>query len=159
MFSVNPIALWPLNSRYGFADVIGGKNGTGYDVSLDSNSHIDFSDVERTLPSRLFGVYEDKSYLFKGSSGSYIQIPGIPMANDITIVSFIKPVMAGPIFQWDPSGVWGDHFWVINTGSTLFFRPVAMRNKFGSSIRMGEYIMYSNKDSLSESIILYIFGL
>jgi len=129
-----------LNSRFGFDDVIGGNDGTGIGVSLDSSSPMDFSNIESKLSSKLSGAYEDKSYRFQGSASSYVQIPSIPMANDFTIVSFIKPEKDGPIFQWDPSGVWGDHFWVVRSGSgySLFFRPMGLSNQWGTPIIIGE---------------------
>ena len=122
------------------ADVIAGKDGNGKDVSLDSKSPMDLSGVESKLPSKLSGVYMDRSYRFKGSSTSYIQIPKIPMDNEYTIVSFIKPETDGPIFQWDAPGGWGDHFWVIKTESDyqLFFRPMSLTYALGKDIRIGE---------------------
>ena len=114
-----------MNSLYGFEDVIGGKDGSGYDVILDINSPMDFSDIESKLPSEISGVYENRSYKFQGSSTSYIQIPNIPMAYDFTIVSFVRPEKDGPLFAWDPSGQKGDHLRVNKIGSSysLYFAP------------------------------------
>ena len=136
-----PIALWPLNTHFGFKDVIGGKDGSGTDVYLDSNSPVDLSGVASKLPGALSHVYEDQSYRFQGSSTSYIQIPGIIMPNDFTIVSFIKPEKDGPIFQWDPSGVWGDHLWVRTVSDDeyhLFFKPMGMNNNYGTPINISK---------------------
>ena len=62
------------------------------------------------------------------------------MANDFTIISFVKPEEEGIIFQWDQSGVWGGSFGVAKSGSGyhLFFRPMGMNNASGNTINIGK---------------------
>ena len=85
------------------------------------------------------------------------------MENDFTIVSFIKPESDGPIFGWDPSGVWGDHLWIVkgtNAEYSLFFRPMAMDNVIGKAITIGKLQNFLPKDfksNLQAFCILYQF--
>ena len=136
---MDPVNLWPLNSDYGVTDVIGGKDATANGISLDDASPVDLSAVENKLPTTLAGVSEDQSYKFAGTAGSYINIPNIPMENDYTVVSFIKPEKDGPIFQWAPSGAWGDHLWVVKSdgGYSLYYMPMGIGGKRGTAITIG----------------------
>ena len=109
--SVEPIGLWPMNSPYGFQDIIGGKHGSVIGVNLDSNAPVDLSNMHSSIKDRLKITKYDKSYKFNGPSHSYVEIPNIPLANDFTYLGFVRPYAVGPLWQWDPSGRWGNHIW------------------------------------------------
>ena len=63
---------------------------------------------------------------FPGSQSSYIEIPKddrLDTRYSITLLAMIFPdETEGPIVQFSPPGTYGPHFWVVNSGTTLFFR-------------------------------------
>ena len=97
-----------MNNLHGLHDIIGGNNGTGYGVDLDSNAPVDISTIRSNLTDNFSHKTYDRSYRFNGRSDSYVEIPHIALREDFTYVSFVMPETQGPLWMWDP-GYYGNH--------------------------------------------------
>ena len=66
------------------------------------------------------------SCTFSGSNTSYIEIPKddrLDTKYSITLLAMVFPDETdGPIVQFSPTGTFGTHLWVLNSGTTLFSR-------------------------------------
>ena len=101
-------------------DVIGGRNGVAHNVYLDTET-VDLSGIRTQLPDKLANVYATQSFKFKREESSYVEIPNISMGKNYTYIAFVKADgVDGPLWQWNPPGMWGDHLW-IRESSILYY--------------------------------------
>jgi len=74
--------------------------------------------------------FSKSAIYFSGRSTSYVQIPNngcLDTERSITIMMWVWPESAGPIFHYNPGG-WGVHFWM-TARNKLFVRFVGRRRK------------------------------
>ena len=113
--NVGPVALFPLNERYGATDVIGG-NLAGVKSFV------------ATAPGP--EKEEDGSLLFLGTPDSFIEFPNngkLDKKDSLTILAWILPEKAGPIFNFKRDG-WGTNLWLAKPRK-LFAHFVDRENK------------------------------
>ncbi|EDO46821.1 predicted protein [Nematostella vectensis] len=99
-----PVAFYPLNAVHETRDI------SGNDLPAGIASGV-------TLVKGPDGR-EDGAYYFSGTSSSYIEIPYHAMIDtrySLTILTWVRPEMEGPIVQYYRSN-WGVHLWIL--GST-----------------------------------------
>ena len=104
-----PVALYPLNGRYGTSDISPNKNPPG----IPSDVHLEPGPYGRA----------QGSYRFSGSSTSYIEIPnngGLDTRHSITFLVWVKYENRGPIFNYGVA-TWGFHIWIVHVGVGNFY--------------------------------------
>ena len=114
------MAIFPLTNRFKGREYFG-KVGTAYLRGVK-------------LARGPTGVHKT-SYKFLGKSTSYIEFPNkgkLDTKNAITIIAWIKPQKAGPIFNYQTNG-WGVHFWVTSKRQ-LFVRFVKRNGRFSTHV-------------------------
>lgn len=111
------MAFFPLTSRYGPRDISPSKNLPGKIVGA--------------LPTRGPDGQPGSAYKFRGRPDSYIEFPNngrLDTKDSITILAYVNPETAGPIFNYNPKG-FGMHFWMVRP-NVLFARFVKRSKKF-----------------------------
>ena len=109
----DPIALYPLNSKYETREINNRlPQGTPVGVSLAAG------------PDGKAGG----SYQFAGQANSYIEFPnngGLDAKHSITMLCWIYPEKTdGPIFNYHgTAGLWGVHFWMTLDGKLFALFP------------------------------------
>ena len=107
-----PVAVYPLDAKHGGNPLLPSFSPPG------NLAAVQFTDGPGGKPGG--------SCAFSGSQSSYIQIPKddrLDTRYSITLLAMVFPdETAGPIVQFSPPGSYGTHFWVVNSGTTLFFR-------------------------------------
>ena len=104
-----PIALFPLNSKFGTRDLSSNQNAAGIPSNVE-------------LAPGPFGE-PNGSYQFSGKLSSYIELPnsgGLDARKSLTLLAWVFPENSdGPIFNYG-TNYFGVHLWV--AGDRLFAR-------------------------------------
>ena len=111
------MAFFPLKSKYGARDISPTKNRPGKIVGA--------------LPARGPDGQRGSAYKFRGRPDSFIEFPNngrLDAKDSITILAYVNPESAGPIFNFNPKG-FGVHFWMVRK-NVLFARFVKRSKKF-----------------------------
>ena len=106
-----PVALYPLNGRYGTSDISPNKNPPG----IPSDVHLAPGPYGRA----------QASYQFFGRFTSYIEIPnngGLDTRHSITFLVWVKYDNKGPIFSYGVTA-WGFRIWIVGVGNFYAFSP------------------------------------
>ena len=119
-----PVAVYPLDAEHGVSPLPPSFSPPG------NLAAVQFTDGPGGKPGG--------SCAFSGSQSSYIQIPKddrLDTRYSITLLAMVFPdETVGPIVQFCPFGNYGTHFWVTNSGTTLFFRITRRGDYFGTAI-------------------------
>lgn len=111
------MAFFPLTSKYGSRDI----------------------SPTRNLPGKIVGAKLTKgpngqpgtAFKLRGRPDSFIEFPNkgrLDTKDSVTILAYINPESAGPIFNYDPKG-FGVHVWMVRR-NVLFARFVKRNKKF-----------------------------
>ncbi|XP_019637925.1 PREDICTED: uncharacterized protein LOC109480218 [Branchiostoma belcheri] len=124
--TAGPVAVWPLNAKYGSSDATGnGNDGTATGTQLAPGPYGN----------------SDGAFLFSGTSDSYIDIPNngqLDVQYAYTILAHVYHTgQAGPIFNyigqpWLSAG-WAVHLWQ-TAAHGLFMRPVGRDGQFVAGV-------------------------
>ena len=116
-----------------------GSVGARAFYALNSAERGKDSSGNRNRPARLVNVKATAgpdglpmgSYYLGGVRNSYILFPNsgcLDTKDSLTIVAWIYPESAGPIFHYNPKG-WGVHLWMVNSRTLLVkFKPRSLSN-------------------------------
>ena len=111
------MAFFPLTSKYGSRDISPSRNLPGKIVGA--------------LPPRGPDGQPEGAFKFRGRPDSFIEFPNngrLDTKDSITILAYVNPESAGPIFNYNPKG-FGMHFWMVRP-NVLFARFVKRSKKF-----------------------------
>ena len=122
--TISPVAVYPLDVEHGTNSLLPSFAPAG------TLTGVQFDDGPDGKPGG--------SCSFSGSQSSYIEIPKddrLDTRYSITLLAMVFPdETEGPIVQFSPSGTYGPHFWVVNSGTTLFFRITRRDDYFATTI-------------------------